>query len=268
MNESKGVKKRTLVLVYTDCVQRGDFRFNNALVKKLTGDEFSNQFDTTKIDRSEILPTELKEKDLFIVHLGKGWHQFVKGIRLGYHELEQVPEGRIRDWEYYPGILDDTDMSEASVLSTAFNQGILQQFLFGDRRVQAYINVPRRTRGKDTNSFDYRIGEQLVRVEGLQIEMDFIIERGNEITLVEAKSSVGELPKDFAVGQVYLPYRRLIKVLEDKHKKARVRSLFLVQYKRDDGRTAMRVYEYTFDDPQDMGSLRFVSNAEFALKES
>ena len=265
MAGAKGVKKRTLVLVYADCAQRGDLRFNNALVKKLTGEEFSNQFDATKIDRSESLPKELKDQDLFIVHLGKGWHQFVRGVNTGYHELEEVPAERVRTWRYYPGLLDGTDASEAGVLSTSFNQGILQEFLYKDRRVQAYINVPRRTRGKDANSFTYRIDNQVVQVNGLQIEMDFIMEKGDEISLVEAKCSAGEPPRDFAVAQVYLPYRRLLNVLAERGRNVGIRNLFLVQYRKDDGTTAIRIYEYTFDDPQDMSSLRFVNNAEFIL---
>lgn len=267
MEQAKGVKKRTLVLVYEDCVRRGDFRFNNALVKKLTGTEFSNQFDATKIDRSENLPVELRDQDMFIVHLGRGWHQFVHSVKHGYHKLEEVPSERVYSWPYYPGVLDGTDVSEAGVLSLSFNQGILQEFLYGDRRVQAYINVPRRTRGKESNSFTYMIGDQTIRVTGLQIEMDFIVEKGNEISLVEAKCSPGGLPEDFAVVQVYLPYRRLLNILARGSRDIDIRNLFLVQYVKRDGRTAIRVYEYTFGDPQNMGSLRFVNNAEFILME-
>lgn len=228
--EGEGVKKRTLVLVFTDCLQRGDFRFDNALVKRLTGSDFANQFDATKIDRSEGLPVELREKDVFIVHLGSGMHQFVRGIRFGYHALEDVPEERKQHWPYKRGILDGTDISEAAVLSLAFNQQILQEFLYDDRTRQVYINVPRRTRGKDTNSFTYRIGDQEISVVGLQIEMDFIIEkREGEIALIEAKSCGKELPKDFAVGQTYLPYRRLLKILADRVGGIKIRNLFLLQ---------------------------------------
>jgi hypothetical protein len=210
----------------------------------------------------------LKEKDVFIVHLGNGMHQFVRGIQLGYHTLEPVPDERRQPWPYKRGILDGTDMSEAGVLSLAFNQQILQDFLYDDRTRQVYINVPRRTRGKDTNSFKYSIGDQEISVVGLQIEMDFIIEkREGEIALIEAKSSGKELPKDFAVGQTYLPYRRLLNILADKVGNIKIRNLFLVQYLRSDGKEAIRIYEYTFADPLDMGSIRFIKNAEFILQE-
>ncbi len=267
MVESKGVKKQTLVKVYLDCALRNDFKFNNTLVKQLTGSEFSNQFDATKIDTSEGLPDELRERDVFIVHLGNGQHQFVRDIRSGYHMLEDVPDIAVhRGWTYRPGVLDGTDMSEAGVLSIAFNQQIIQEFLYDDRTRQVYINVPRRTRGKETNSFSYRIGDQVVDVLGLQIEMDFIVERNGEIALIEAKCSSGGLPKDFAVVQVYLPYRRLLKILEEKKTNPRIRSLFLLQYKKPDGLSALRLYEYTFVDPLDMGSIRLLKNAEYILE--
>jgi hypothetical protein len=265
MGREKGAKKRTLMMVYAHCEQTGNFRFNNALVKRLTGEELSNQFDTTKIDTSAMLPAELKERDLFIVHLGKGWHQFVRGIAHGYHALEPVSADDVHDWDYVPGILDKTDDSEAGVLSLAFNQQILQHFLYGNRIVQLFINVPRRTRGKDTNSFDYLIGDQTVTVSQLQIEMDFIVEKNGEIALAEAKCAAGALPRDFAVVQVYLPYKRLLKMLGHKLEAKKIRSMFFVQYTRPDGKDCIRVYEYTFADPQSMSSLRFVRNAEYVL---
>jgi len=266
MGKPKGVKKLTLVKVYNDCVLREAFQFNNTLVKQLTGSEFSNQFDATKIDTSERLPKELQDQNVFIVHLGGGRHQFVKGIFLGYHVLEPVPENRIFSWSYRPGVLDGTDSSEAGVLSIAYNQQIIQDFLYDDRTRQVYINVPRRTRGKEDNSFSYKIGDQVIRVDGLQIEMDFIVERNGEIALAEAKCSSQGLPRDFAVVQVYLPYRRLLRLLARKGVMPRVRSMFLVQYKRPDAKNALRVYEYTFDDPQDMGSIRLLKNAEYVLE--
>jgi hypothetical protein len=66
--------------------------------------------------------------------------------------------------------------------------------------------------------------------------------------------------------QVYLPYRRLLRLLARKGVMPRVRSMFLVQYKRPDAKNALRVYEYTFDDPQDMGSIRLLKNAEYVLE--
>jgi len=237
-------------------------------VKEITGSKLSNQFDVTKIDTSAKLPRELKEKDLFIVHLGGGKHRFVPGIKNGYHKFESVPEGKIHSWEYVPSVLDGTDKSEAGVLSLAFNQQIMQHFLFGDRTASLRIHLPRRTRDKALNSFKYNVAGTPVEVNNLQIETDFIVERNGDLAVGEAKYSpkVNFFPEDFAVAQVYLPYRRLLKLREEKKWKASARCMFVVQYRPTIGQEAIRIYEYGFADSSDMATIKMIKNAEYRLK--
>lgn len=60
-----------------------DLSFDNDLVKAISGTTFKNQFDVTKLDNSSKLPPLLKEMDYYVIHLGGGKHQFVKGIKNG-----------------------------------------------------------------------------------------------------------------------------------------------------------------------------------------
>jgi hypothetical protein len=267
---AKGEKKAALDSILANLRSKGEKEliFTNRLVKEITGSRLSNQFDVTKIDTSAKLPEDLRKNDLFIVHLGGGKHRFVKGINNGYHRFEEVPENRIRSWEYVPGLMDKTDESEAGVLSLAFNQEIIQHFLFGDRTVSLKIHLPRRTRDKVLNSFEYKINGTTVEVSNLQIETDFIVERNGDLAVGEAKYSpkVGFFPADFAVAQVYLPYRRLLKLRELKKWKTKARCMFIVQYRPKAGQEAIRIYEYDFDDPQDMASIRLLKNAEYRLE--
>ena len=266
----KGEKKATLASIYAHLVSRKDksLTFTNALVKDITGNRLSNQFDVTKLDTSERIPAELQERDLFVVHLGGGKHRFVKGIRYGYHNFESVSVNRIFPWKYRPSIMDGTDESEAGVLSLAFNQQIIQDFLYGDRTVSLRIHIPRRTRAKALNSFRYKINGEPVEVQNLQMEVDFIVEKNGELAIAEAKYSpkVGFFPKDFAVAQVYLPYRRLLSLREKKNWKTEARCMFIVQYQPNEGQEAIRIYEYSFTDPDDMASITMVSNAEYRLE--
>lgn len=266
----KGEKTATLAGIYAYLVSKGNktLTFNNKLVKEITGSKLSNQFDVTKIDTSAKLPTELQREDLFIVHLGGGNHRFVKGIRHGYHEFEPVPEARVHHWEYMPSVLDGTDESEAGVLSLAFNQQIMQHFLFGDRTTPLRIHLPRRTRNKALNSFRYNIGETVVEVNNLQVETDFIVEKNGRLAVGEAKYSpkTGFFPKDFAVAQVYLPYRRLLKLRDQKRWETTARCMFVVQYRPTEGQEAIRVYEYDFIDPNDMATIKMQRNAEYRLE--
>ena len=266
----KGEKKATLASIYTQLTSKGvkDLSFDNTLVKEITGSRLSNQFDVTKIDTSEKIPQELQEKDLFVVHLGGGKHRFVRGIQFGYHRFEPIPDERIYPWKYRPSVMDGTDESEAGVLSLAFNQHIIQDFLFSDTTVFLRIHLPRRTRDKALNSFQYRVGETKVDVRNLQIEADFIVEKNGELAVGEAKYSpkIGFFPKDFAVAQVYLPYRRLLKLRERKNWKTEARCMFIVQHRPNENQEAIRIYEYTFTDPNDMASIKLVNNAEYRLE--
>jgi len=232
----KGEKKATLAGIHAYLISKGDktLTFTNKLVKEITGSKLSNQFDVTKIDTSAKIPAELQKEDLFIVHLGGGKHSFVKGIKHGYHKFEPVPDSKVYPWEYAPSVLDGTDESEAGVLSLAFNQQIIQHFLFGDRTVSLRIHLPRRTRDKALNSFKYNIAGTVVEVNNLQIETDFIVEKNGNLAVGEAKYSpkTSFLPEDFAVAQVYLPYRRLLNLREQKKWETSARCMFVVQYRQ------------------------------------
>lgn len=259
----RSVKARVLSEIWNEIEQRGPpFQFDNLMVKTKTGDQFRNQFDLTKIDRSERLPEKLRAADIFIVHLGGGRHQFVKGINLGYHVLE--PPEREIPWKFKRTMLDDFDSGEAGVLSIVFNEQIAQDFLYDNPRAPVKIHLPGRTHRSEENSFSYRVGQTEVTVKSLQIELDFILEDPHgEIAIAEAKR--GELPKDFGVAQIYLPYRKLLRVQERRGTQFHIRPLFVVHFTRTDGREAIRLYEYAFHDPFDMGSISHVKSAEYVL---
>lgn len=82
MDDEKGEKRKILEKIFkaleakhpTDTV----LRFNNTVVKRVSGSKFSNQFDVTKCDTPDLLPKCITDKGFFIVHLGRGEHAFVK----------------------------------------------------------------------------------------------------------------------------------------------------------------------------------------------
>lgn len=251
--------------------------FDNVLVKLTTGEEFGNQYDLTKLDTSSKLPRELRDDDVFVVHLGGNRvrdparkvptrHQFVGPIAAGYHRLEQPRE--VKDpWEYRKTILDNLDEGESGTISVVFNQGIIHHFLFDDRHAPGLrIHIPGRTRKKIENSFTYRVGATEVTVEQLQIEMDFIVDRNGTVAVAEAKR--GHPSEDFAVGQIYLPYRKLLNLRERLGGKFEIRCLFLLQYTRPDRRQGVRVYEYEFTDPMSIGSIKLKKSREYVLVET
>ncbi len=271
-------KRDKLVEIWQAIKARGPpFVFDNLMVKTTTGVDFGNQYDLTKLDTSARLPEELRKDDVFIVHLGgprtrdparkvPTRHRFVSPVSVGYHKLE-LPQEIEDPWKYKRTILDNLDEGESGTISVVFNQGIVHHFLFDDRTIPGLrIHIPGRTRKKDENTFTYKIGSTEVSVEQLQIEMDFIIEKNGTVAIAEAKR--GAVHEDFAVGQIYLPYRKLLKMKERLGGTFDIRCLFLLQYTRPDRREGVRVYEYAFRDPVDMGSITLLKSREYVLAPS
>jgi len=115
-------KKKDIIVKLLDSLIKSESKtleFDNKMVKAITGEAFANQFDATKFDNTDKLPQALKDRDFFVVHLGSGKHRFVKGIKLWYHAFEKIPAHSIFDWKYRKSILNETDTSEASILSLA-----------------------------------------------------------------------------------------------------------------------------------------------------
>ena len=77
----KSKKQLVLEKLYLQCKEKNNYVFSNDEVKEIARElSFGNPFDVTKIDNSNKLPELLLQENIFIIHLGKGRHKFVKGI--------------------------------------------------------------------------------------------------------------------------------------------------------------------------------------------
>ena len=252
-----GQKERTQRLLFEHCIKSGELEFDNELVRTLcdqTG--FKNQFDVTKVDNSRLLPDDIKEEGYCVVHLGKGRHRWVPAVNHWYHALEPIAASERIVWPYRPSILNNTDDSESHIISLAFNQRIIHDFLFGDIAADPKIYMSRRTK----ISHSYQIGNVFVDLDRLQMEMDATFELNGDVVVVEGKNG---FPKDFAVYQLFHPFL-------DYHRKEipGVRSIegcYLAK-KVVDGQPVLRLYRYAFDDPRDITSLRLRKKAEYVLE--
>ncbi len=153
---------------------------------------FGNPFDVTKLDNTSKFPSILIENDYFLLHLGQGKHQFVKGIKNGFHHFEIITD--IIDWQYRSSILNEFDTSESNILSVGFNQRIIHDFLYEDIVANPKIYNARRTKSK----LDYYVKDELI-----QMEIDLTMEFNGRVTLFEGKN---DFPKDFAVYQLFHPF--------------------------------------------------------------
>ena len=74
-------KQQVITELLQTCLSNNHFIFHNDLVKEISLKYgFGNPFDTTKLDDTSKFPPLMKDLDYFLIHIGNGYHQFVKGI--------------------------------------------------------------------------------------------------------------------------------------------------------------------------------------------
>lgn len=252
-------KHRAIAEIFKVCESRKDLIFDNNLVKSVCQKHnFKNPFDATKLDSSNKLPAILKEKDYFIVHLGKGKHKFVKGINIGFHAFEEIEKANIFDWEYRKSILNEFDTSESNILSIASNQKITHDFLYEDIVANPKVYHQRRT----NIDLAYRVGHEIIQAERQQMEIDLTMELHGNVTIFEGKNG---FPKDFAVYQIFHPFKYYSILKRERGLDVNFITCCYVLRKVDGGRSVLRLYNYTFEDEEDIGSIKLLKNAQYTL---
>lgn len=257
-NEETNLKKMIISQMYAVCVDRGDMTFSNTEIRDIANEfEFKNYFDATKIDNSASLPEALANDDVFVVHLGRegnqaARHRFVRGITTGYHAFEPIPEECVYEWRYRRSILNNINTSESNILSVGYNQRILHDFLYEDITASPRIYGSNRTQ----IPLIYRIGDDSINATRVQVEIDLTLEYQGAITVFEAKNGA---PADFNVFQLFNPFRYYRRATNDMEIES-IQCCYLLRQENQ-----LRLYLYTFADPQDPGSIQLERNAEYTL---
>jgi len=133
-------KQKVIIEIFKICNERNNFIFHNDLVKKVSKKyKFGNPFDATKLDNLDKFPDILIKNDYFIIHQGKGYHKFIKGIEKAFHKFETIPSKSIIDREHKKSILNEYDTSESNMLSVGSNLKIFHHFLYGNDEVTPKI---------------------------------------------------------------------------------------------------------------------------------
>ncbi len=252
-------KKQVISRLFTICKERGNFTFDNTLVKKVSKEiGFSNAYDATKIDNSSILPDEIRKQDYFIIHLGEGSHKFVKGVNFGYHRFETIQENEKFEWKYRKSLLNEFDTSESNILSVASNQRILHDFLYQDIVASPKAYNSRRTK----KSITYFVGDELIKTKNLQMEIDFTLEYNGAVTVIEGKN---KFPTDFAVYQLFHPYKYYCDLKRENSIAIKQISTCYILRGHSLKGTVLRLYRYTFSDENKIGSIKLLDKAEYTL---
>lgn len=260
-NEKKMNKKQqTLAKIFSICESSGDYIFGNDLVREICQKfNFKNQFDVTKLDHKVKLPPSMQKGDRFVLHIGQGVHQFVKGIDKGYHALEPIEKDEIIDWEYKPSILNETDTSESNIVSLASNQGIIYDFLESSGQNHNLYNA------RKTNiSHSFSIGGCRIDVDRVQLEIDQTIEFGGKVVVIEAKNGFHD---DFYVPQLFYPHVYYSQLKGEKELPIEEINCCYMMRKHKTKKTpsVVRFYLYKFNNTEDMSSLQLLKKKQYNL---
>lgn len=254
-----GTKQEVLVRLFELCKQENNYIFTNKLVKEVSAKlNFGNPFDVTKIDNSALLPDALIAEDMFVMHLGNGVHQFVKGIAYGYHRFETINEDEVFEWKYRNSLLNEFDSSESNILSVASNQRIIHDFLYDDIVASPKVYNSRRTKA----SFDYRINNHPINTTNLQMEIDLTLEFQGVVTVVEGKNN---FPDDFAVYQLFNPFKYYSGLKQDKNISIKTVTCCYILRKKLENCSILRLYNYTFDDLYRIDSIKLLKKSQYTL---
>jgi hypothetical protein len=254
------------------------YYFNNTQVKQVSGiKNFSNQFDATKYDSSEKLPSIMREYGAYILHLGtrdgkSGTHAFIigkKGIPFegnypGYHKLEDIQNWD--DIKVKKDILSGLGISEAQTASNLYNYQLIHNFLGLQSDQRLLIQTGRRSK----HSYDVKVptAEAKIRIhaEKVQIEIDVFYEYDNTVAHVEIKNANYQ---DFAIYQLFASRHYLESNIQRMKSDGylaevpRIRSIFAVGMPKQN---EYRLYEYVFDNLNELESLRFVKSQGFKVR--
>lgn len=254
-----GTKQEVIAALFKRCKKQKDFVFDNVVVKQVCKEYgFGNPFDATKLDDTSKSPQILLDEDYFILHLGGGRHKFVKGINNGFHSFEDINEDNIFDWKYRKSILNEFDTSESNILSVAGNQRIIHDFLYEDIVASPKVYNARRTK----TNLSYRVGDEEIRAQNLQMEIDLTMELQGVITIFEGKNG---FPENFAVYQLFHPFKYYSILKGEKELDVEQISCCYVLRKRERGSSVLRLYNYIFEDENNMTSIKLLKNAQYNL---
>lgn len=269
----ESLKKQVLTKLFSVCEERNNFVFDNDLVKQVISElegekKFKNPFDVTKVDRRDLLPKLMLEKNFAVIHLGNGAHRFIEGIENVSHDFEPIQEEI--EWKYRKSILNEYNTSESNILSVANNQRILHNFTFGQDREFEDVDITKRPKTyfphRTKASLKYNFGEAIeIELDRMQIEIDLTIEFEGTIAVFEAKNG---RPDNFSVYQLYHPflyYHEAKKKAEMADGIKDIVCVYVVKQKQKDV-TKLSLWEYTFENPMDITTIKFLKSACYNLQ--
>lgn len=202
-----------------------------------------------KQDTRESRPTIFKEHNLFLLPVKNGIYNIVKGE--GYIDIPEIDENANNYLSKLDFPLDTTKIgdSEMQHLDFAYAASLIRTFSDDPSLV---LTIRGR---KYTPEFEFYVEKQLIKVKGVQTEVDAGYEGEKKIVLVEAKNSGA---KNVIIRQLYYPFRQW-----QSHTRKKVTTLFFEKSHIED---VYSIWEFGFKDANNYNSIELLRCGRYRIK--
>jgi hypothetical protein len=204
-----------------------------------------------KQDSRRHRPAIFQEHNLFLLPVKNGYYNIIKGE--GYVDIPEIK----KEVEFYSSKLDfqlDTSKigdSEMQHLDYAYAASLIRTFMDDPSLV---LTIRGR---KYTPDFEFLVGKQVIKVSGVQTEIDAGYEGKDQVVLVEAKNFSAT---NVIIRQLYYPFRQW-----QEHTRKKVVTLF---FNKDHGEGVYSIWQFEFEDPKNYDSIKLVKSGKFRIKET
>jgi hypothetical protein len=111
-------------------------------------------------------------------------------------------------------------------------------------------------------TFNFLIGKEKIEANNLQMEIDLTTEYNGIVTVFEGKNN---FPKDFAVYQLFFPFYYYYTLKKSNKLDIKEINCCYVLRKKEKEQSKIRIYQYTFEKPNDMSSIKLLKSAQYNL---
>ncbi len=201
-----------------------------------------------KQDSREDRPDIFIENGLFLLPVKNGYYNIIQGE--GYIDLPEIHDEITVYSSKLDFKLDTTKIgdSEMQHLDYAYAASLIRTFTQDPSLV---LTIRGR---KYTPAFEFNIGSQLIKIEGVQTEVDAGYEGKDQIVLIEAKNFDAS---NTIIRQLYYPFRQW-----QEHTQKKVVTLFFDKARGDD---VYSIWEFEFQDPKNYNSILLVRAGKFRI---
>lgn len=203
-----------------------------------------------KQDSREDRPDIFVKHNLFLLPIKNGYYSIIKGD--GYVDIPEIKKEIVVYSSKLDFQLDTTKIgdSEMQHLDYAYAASLIRTFMNDNSLV---LTIRGR---KYTPAFEFYVGKQLIKVVGVQTEVDAGYEGKDQIVLIEAKNFSAT---NVIIRQLYYPFRQW-----QEHTKKKVVTLFFDKARGED---VYSIWQFEFEDPKNYNSILLVKSGKFRIKE-